>query len=83
MKNALFYDHIWPSIKDKSDFYLYEKEINLNPIDRHSLFSINSEYPDFIKYINRNTSCTSFMEFVKLLNVIVINRTPIPYSDED
>lgn len=81
LKNALFNDELWPSIKDKTDYHLYEKDIDLNSIDKHSLFSLKTDHPGFIKYISKNTACTAFKDFEKLLKVIVIDRKPIPYTE--
>jgi hypothetical protein len=83
LKNALFYDELWPSIKDKINYHLYEKDIILNPIDKHSLFSIKAEHPGFIKYISKNTACSAFKDFEKLLKGIVIERKPIPYTEDE
>ncbi len=74
LKNAIYYDELWPSIKDRSDLYLYQKEISLTKMDKHAIFSINNNFPKFIKYIEKNTSCSSFLEYIKILKRIIIER---------
>lgn len=80
LKNAIFYKELVPA-SERTDDARLTRNVELNEIDKSTLFRIKTDHPGFIDLIEKNTKCTDIQEYIKMLRRIIIQSSPIPYAE--
>ena len=77
VENAIFFNEIYPRIKDKKDYHLLDRNVTLKKTDQKSLFHITSSDNSVAGWIKLQTRCGKLRDYVNVLSQIKIEIFPM------